>query len=235
MFEAILVELDKIILSSPFLGLFISFFAGVLTSFSPCIYPLIPITLGVVGAASSETRARGFVLSLVFALGVSTVYVALGILSSLIGVFFGKLFVNPISYFLITIVFVVFGLHLLGVIKINFFQLSFSHNHSLKKGLIPTFILGMVGALAISPCNFPVLGTILSLIALRKDVLYGAVALLFFSLGYGVIIVVLGTFSTLIRKLPKQGLWLIIINKVMGGVLILIGLYFLGKFLSLVL
>jgi len=235
MLENVLVELDKIMLNSPFLGLFISFFAGILTSFSPCIYPLIPITLGVVGAASSETRAQGFKLSLVFALGVSTVYVTLGILSSLVGVLFGRFFVNPISYFLITVVLVVFGLHLLGLIKVNFFQLSFSHKPAQKKGLIPTFILGMVGALAIAPCNFPVLGTILSLIALRKDIFYGTVALFFFSLGYGVIIVILGTFSTLIRKLPKQGFWLIMINKIMGGVLILIGLYFLGKFLSLVL
>ena len=213
MFEGVLVELDKVMLNSPSLGLLISFFAGILTSFSPCIYPLIPITLGVVGAASSKTRTRGFILSLVFALGVSTVYVTLGILASFAGVFFGRFFVNPISYFLITIVFIVFGLHLLGLIKLNFFQLPFSNKTVSKKGLIPTFILGMVGALAIAPCNFPVLGTILSLIALRKDVFYGAAALFFFSLGYGVIIVILGTFSTLIRKLPKQGSWLIIINK----------------------
>ncbi|RKY29574.1 MAG: hypothetical protein DRP68_07155, partial [Candidatus Omnitrophota bacterium] len=77
---------------------------------------------------------------------------------------------------------------------------------------------GIVSGIAITPCVFPVVGTILGIISLKKNILYGAVNLFFSSLGYGVILLVLGTFGSLISKLPRTGNWLIIIRKCLGVV-----------------
>jgi len=230
----LLLELEEIFKASPFLGLGASFLAGILVSFSPCIYPLIPITLGIVGAESASTRLKGFLIGLTFVLGISLVYTILGIISSFFGILLGTFLANPITYLILTIVFFILGFSLLEGIKINIPFFAFNYECSKNKEFFSIFILGMVSGLAIIPCNFPVLGAILSLISLRKSVIYGGVALFLFAIGYGVILIVLGTFTALIRKLPKQGLWLIITKKVSGLILIAVGVYFLLKFIALI-
>ncbi|MCD6583884.1 MAG: hypothetical protein J7K71_04295 [Candidatus Omnitrophica bacterium] len=86
---------------------------------------------------------------------------------------------------------------------------------NLKKGgsLFSVFLAGIVSGIAVTSCIFPVVGSILEIISLKRNVLYGVVNLFFFSLGYGVIPLILGTFGSLISKLPKIEDWLIIIKK----------------------
>lgn len=232
MFFDFLIHLEKVFNSSPLLGLGASFVAGILVSFSPCILPLVPITLSIVGATSVSSRLRGFSISLIFVLGVSTVYTTLGIIASLLGVFLDKFFLNPFILLFLSAVFIFLGLSLFDIIKLRFF--SFSYDYSPKKTLLSIFTLGLISGFALIPCNFPVLGSILSLISLKKDVLYGAVALFLFSLGYGVILIILGTFTSLIRRLPKTGLSLIIARRFLGVILISMGVYFFLKFISLI-
>ena len=233
MVRELLINLEKVFATSPILGLGVSFLAGFLVSFSPCIYPLIPITLGIVGVATSSSKVKGFLISFIFVLGISTVYTTLGIVSSLLGVLLGDLFINSITYLILAVVFMILGACHFGIIKIKipFFTPNYQPNN---KGLLSIYILGMVSGLAVIPCNFPVLGTILSLISVKANIIYGALALFLFSLGYGVILIVLGLFTGLIRKLPKQGLWLIIVNKLFSSVLIIIGIIFLIRFIVLI-
>jgi len=232
--EQFLIYLEEVFGTNPVLGLGASFLAGVVVSFSPCIYPLIPITLGVVGAASASTKFKGFFISLVFVLGISLVYTILGVASSLFGILLGRFFVNPVTYLILTLVFFLLGASYLGIIKLNI-PFSLSYNQGAKKGFFSIFIMGVVGGLAVIPCNFPVLGAILSLISLKRNVFYGGTALFLFSLGYGVILIILGTFTALIRKLPKQGLWLIIIKRIVGLIFAAMGVYFLMKFAAVIL
>jgi len=224
-------NLEEIFNSSPTLGLGVSFLAGILVSFSPCIFPLIPITLGVVGATSVSSRAKGFFVSAVFVLGIATIYTVLGVIAALFQVIFEKFFINPITYIFLGLFFIMMGLSLLGLIKINFF--SFTHNYKHKPTYPSIFVLGLISGLSIIPCNFPVLGSILTLISLKKDIVYGAVALLIFSLGYGTVLIILGTFTSLIAKLPKRSKMVIIINKSLGVVMLLMGIYFFLKFVSM--
>lgn len=224
-------SLEKIFNSSPGLGLGISFLAGIFASFSPCIFPLIPITLSIVGATSVSSRLKGFSVSLIFVLGVAFTYTILGVLAASFNIFFDKFFINPFTYIFLSLFFLAMGLSLLGLLKINFF--SFTHNYSHKSTTFSIFILGMISSLSIIPCNFPILGSILTLISLKKDIPYGALALFVFSLGYGLVLLILGTFTSLIAKLPKQSRWIVIINKVLGGILIFVGLYFILKLVSI--
>jgi thiol:disulfide interchange protein DsbD len=230
MLHHFLLNLEKFFNASPLSGLAASFLAGIVVSFSSCIYPLIPITLSILGVAQANSRLKSFSVSLVFVLGIATIYTTLGVIASLLGIFLGNFFNNPFTYILLSTVLLALGFSLVGLIKINLF--SFYYNYSPKTEGFSVFILGLVSGLAVIPCNFPVLGSILSLISLKRDVLYGGFALFLFSLGYGLILIVLGTFTSLIRKLPKQGMWLIIIKKAMGVVLITMSIHFFLKFIS---
>ena len=218
MLTKIMLNLEQIFMSSPVLGLGVSFLAGLLVCFSPCIYPLIPITVGVVGAAAESSRAKGFFLSLVFVLGISVSYTVMGILAAMFGIFFATLFVNPITYFILAGLFFVLAFHLFDVIKLNLFC-ACKRQCSSNGTIWSLFVLGLFSGLAIIPCNFPVLGAILGVISLKGSVLYGAAALFLFSLGYGSLLIVLGTFTSLVRKLPQSGNWLVVIKRVLGGVL----------------
>jgi len=212
-------------------GLVASFLAGILASFSPCIYPLIPVTLGVIGAASARSRVKGFRLSLIFVLGIAVTYTALGMAAALAGRFLSELFLNPLAWFLMAGLFILLGLFAWDIIRLDiFFPLEAPSG---KAGGLFIFVMGMVSAFALAPCNFPVLGAILSLIAVKGDVVYGGVCLFLFSLGYGAILIVLGTFVSLIERLPRQGRWLIMIKRTLGLLLVLLGAYFLVKAVNL--
>ena len=233
MIENILIRLQELFLDSSLSGLIISYLAGLAISFSPCAYPLIPITLGVIGAASTSTRSKGFFLSLAFTLGIALVYTVLGIISSLLGIILSSFFVNPVTYLALGVVFLLAAGFYSGLLKLRFAAFR-QKTVSNKQGLAAVFVLGMISALAIIPCNFPVLGAILALISSKQNLIYAALCLFLFSIGYGTLFIVLGTFSSLIRRLPKQGFWLIIVKSILVLIFILIGVYFILKFIILI-
>jgi len=224
----LLPELDKLFQgASPLLGLVISFLAGVVASFSPCLWPLIPITLGIVGITATTSRLKGFFISIVFVFGIAVFNTILGVFAASLGIFLNRFFNNPFTFIFLGGIFILLGLSFLGIIKINLFSLSY--NYTPKQTILSVFILGCISGLANIPCNFPVLGSILSLVSLKKDVVYAAAALFLFSLGYGATLVILGTFTSLITKLPKESKWLSAIRKIMGMVIIGMGIYFITK------
>ncbi|MCM8787086.1 MAG: sulfite exporter TauE/SafE family protein [Candidatus Omnitrophica bacterium] len=226
MFIETLYNLEKIFISSKVIGLGISFIAGFLASFSPCIYPLVPVALSIIGSATTTSKFKSFSISLVYVLGIATIYTILGLVSALFGILFNSIFDNTIVYFFLFLIFFTLGLSNLEVIPINIF-FSFSGKDSLRRGFVSIFILGMISAFAFIPCNVPVLGAILTLISLKKSIIYSSIALFVFSLGYGAIFIILGTFTFLLKKLPKYGFWSIIVKKIIGIILICVAIYFL--------
>lgn len=228
-FTDLLIKLEELFQSSPLIGLAASFLAGILVSFSPCSYPLIAVTLGIVGTTSLNSRIKSFFLSLIYVSGIVLVYTVLGLVASLTGALLEPLYVNPVTYLILTIFFIVFGLAQLGIIKL---QIPYFHRTTplnKEKNKISIFLFGVISGFAIIPCNFPVLGTIFSLISLKRDLIYGFFSLFLFSLGYGIIFLVLGTSTSLIQKLPRYNIWFKIIRLILGIILILIGFYFLTK------
>lgn len=228
-FLDLLVKLEQLFRASPLLGLGASLLAGILVSFSPCSYPLIAVTLGIVGTASLNSRLRGFFLSLLFVSGIVVVYATLGMVASLAGILFEDLYLNPVTYLLLTVFFLIFGLAQLDIVKLKIPYFHKTNFLQREKSKLSIFLFGIISGLAIIPCNFPVLGTIFSLIPLRGNILYGFFSLFLFSVGYGIIFLVLGTSTTLIQRLPRYNVWFKIIRLILGIVLILIGLFFLLK------
>jgi len=198
-----------------------------LISFSPCAYPLLPVSIGYIGARSSGSKIKGFVLSLVYVSGIAITYSILGLIAALTGRLFGRIATHPVSNLIVGIIFIIFGFSLLELFNLRLPQVSVKKSG--KKGLLTVFVFGLISGLAIGPCVAPALGAILVYIASKENVLYGASLLFVFAYGMGFLLILAGTFSGLLLSLPKPGKWLELIEKIAGIILIIAGIYFLLK------
>ena len=207
-----------------------AFTGGLLTSFTPCVYPMIPITFGYIGARSGDSRARSFTLSLVYVLGVSTTYSALGAVAALTGKVFGQFSTSPVTLFIVANVCIILGLSMFDLFSIN---LSFLQPRkdlrNNKRIFLSAFTVGIITGLAAAPCTAPALGVILAFIAKSGNVFYGVTHLFAFSLGMGALLLLVGSFSGALAKLPKSGPWMVRVKVAMGLVMIVAGEYFLVK------
>jgi len=204
----------------------LAFGAGVLVSFSPCVYPLLPITIGYIGASSQKDKLHSFILSLIYVLGISITYCALGVFASVTGKIFGQISSSPVSFFIIGNICIIFGLSMLGIFEMhlpNFFLNKFKK----PKSKFSVFLLGLISGLIIGPCTAPVLGAILVYVATKHNLLYGVFLLFSFAYGMGALLIVAGTFSGFLLSLPKSGKWMYTIERLGGVLLILVGEYFL--------
>lgn len=203
------------------------FFAGVLTSFTPCVYPMIPITAGYIGAKGAGSRSKGFLLSLCYVLGMAVMYSALGAFASLTGKMFGTISTNPVFYFIVGNMCIFLGLNMLDVFQIPIPQFLAYRQASKSGGYAGAFLIGLAAGTIAAPCTAPVLATLLFLVAKKQNLLYGISLLFVFSLGLGFLLILVGTFASLLTSLPKSGVWTERIKKGLGFVMILIGQYFI--------
>jgi thiol:disulfide interchange protein DsbD len=217
------------------LAIFIVFAAGVLTSLTPCVYPMIPVTVTYIGGSSVGSKRKGFVLSLFFVLGLSIIYSSLGAFSALTGKMFGDFTQNFWVYVIVANIIILFGLSMLGVFTIRLPSfLTGIGKAGRGGGYIGALLMGMAAGFIAAPCTAPVLGVLLVLVGQKQNVLYGAFLLLVFSLGLGLLFLLLGTFSGMLASMPKAGRWMDRVKIGFGVAMILIGEYFLimaGKLL----
>jgi thiol:disulfide interchange protein DsbD len=211
-------------LSGSPLDYIVAFFGGVLVSFTPCVYPLIPVSIGYIGA-KSDSRFKGFLLSLVYVTGIALTYSALGLIASLTGKIFGSISSHPITYLLVGIIIVVFSLSMLGVFHLYIYKPKLPVFK--KRGYLSVLFLGIVSGFIVSPCLTPVLGSIFSYLVTKKDMLYGMSLLAVFAYGMGAILILSGTFAGLLINLPKSGKWMEDSKKFAGVLLLLTGAYFI--------
>jgi len=227
--KEILSQLNTYLQGAPLLALPAAYLAGVLTSFTPCIYPLIPITIGIIGAKSSQTRKRGFLLSLVYVLGLSLVYAALGAIAAMSGMFFGQISTSMWAYLIVGNLFLLFGLSMLDVFSLQFTFLQKWNPAAKGTGMLTAFIFGGVSAIIAGPCTTPVLGTLLAFVASRQNVALGVSMLFLFAFGMGSLLIIVGTFTGLLSTIPRSGAWMVTIKKAFGFLMIGLGEYFILK------
>jgi thiol:disulfide interchange protein DsbD len=214
------------ILSESPLDYLVVFLGGILVSFTPCVYPLIPVTASYIGIKGRGSKLRGLSLSLTFVTGVAIVYSILGLLASLTGTIFGRISSQPIIYLFVGIVIILFGLSMLDLFTITFPVLI--KPLTLKKySYLSTFLLGLSSGFVVSPCLTPVLGSILAYLTTRKNLLYGATLLFSFAYGMGILLILVGTFSAVLINLPKLDKWMIYIKRLSAVVLMGMGIYFI--------
>jgi cytochrome c-type biogenesis protein len=213
------------------LALLLAYAGGVLASFTPCTYPMMPITVAFVGAKAHGSRWKGFVLSSFYVLGLAIVYSALGAFAALTGGLFGALTANSWTYLFVGNVCLVFGLAMLEVIPLtppaflNRIQVRNIQGHD----ILSSVLLGGASALVVSTCTTPVLGVLLTFVAAQQDIAWGIGMLFAFSYGIGSLVIVLGTFTGLLTSLPRSGIWMRRIQKSFGLLMIVAAEYFFIK------
>jgi len=204
----------------------LAFLGGFFLSLTPCVYPLIPITIGYIGIKAGGLRLKGFTLSLMYVTGLAVTYSILGIIASLSGNLFGSISVKPITRMLVGLMILGFGLSMLDLFPLlmpNWIKLPVGK----KQGYLSALTLGLGSGLVVSPCTTPALGSILIYIAAKKNIFYGVLLLLSFAYGMGFIFIIIGTFSNILLNLPKLGKWMLYIKRLVAFVMIGMGIYFI--------
>ncbi|MCX6639287.1 MAG: protein-disulfide reductase DsbD [bacterium] len=214
------------------LALFLVFIGGILSSFTPCVYPIIPITISYIGGRAEGKRMRGFVLSLFFVLGLALMYSSLGVIAALSGGVFGGLTQHPAVYVVLIAIFLVMGASMMGAFDL---QLPASWQGKLqsgkRKGAGGAIAMGMVSGLIAAPCVGPILVALLTWVAKSGSILVGFGMLFTYSLGMGVLFIVIGTFAGAMASLPKAGGWMDGVKHFFGWLLWGTAVYFAGVML----
>ena len=209
-------------------ALAVVFAAGVLTSFTPCVYPMIPVTVTFLGGAAGGDRLRAVTLSSVYVLGLALVYAALGMTTALVGAQFGTITRSPWIYGGVAVVVLAFGAAMLDWIPIRvpaiFGQVQ--AEGARRGGHGGALLMGMAAGLVAAPCTAPVLGLLLVYVATTRQVVWGGALLLVFALGLGFLLFVLGIFSGMLANLPRAGSWMVRLKQVFGAGMLLLAAWF---------
>src|SRR5213078_2592 len=207
-----------------------SFGFGFQTSLTPCVYPMIPITLGIFGARGKNvSRGRALLLATAYVVGMGLTYATLGVVIALIGGQFGTLLANPFVVIPIVLLFAALAASMFGAFELN---LPTSWQARLNqvggRGFRGAFAMGMVGGLIAAPCTGPFLLGLLTFVATSRSVVGGGSLLFIYAIGMGVLFWVLAAFA---MSLPRSGRWMEWVKSAGGILLLLGGLYFLKPLL----
>jgi thiol:disulfide interchange protein DsbD len=208
---------------SPFVAVALLFAAGVLTSLTPCIYPMIPITVGVIGGTADAGRSRGrtVVLTLTYVAGLALFYALLGTIAGATGTLFGTIGANPWARFAVGNLLLLFGLAMLDVFPVSAPQKLLAWVGRMQGGTMPgVFLLGATSGIVAAPCGAPAFAAVLTWVAGTGSPVLGFFYLFVFSLGMTALLVVVGLFSGTLAALPRSGRWMVWIKK-LGGILLI--------------
>jgi len=204
----------------------IAFLGGLLVSFTPCTYPVLPVTVGYIGSRALGSRRTAFLLSGAYAIGMAATYAAIGMAAALTGRVFGEVTAHPVSYLVLGNVCILLALSLFDVF--HFPTPAFpSSPAGAGGGAGGAFVVGMVSGVVVGPCTAPVLGGLLLYVGSSGHPVFGATLLFTFALGMTLPVVVLGTFTGLLARLPRSGAWLASVKNGFGILLLLAGEYLL--------
>ena len=221
--------------ANPLTALPLVFLAGVLTSFTPCIYPMIPITAAIVGGQTAgETtvpRWRPLLLSLTYAVGLAAVYSALGLFAGLTGTLFGTVSTNPWLYFAMANLLVIAALAMLDVlpVRVPSSLLQRAANAGTAGRVSGALLMGAMSGLVAAPCSAPVMAAVLTWVTTTQSAGLGFVYLFSFSLGMCTLLVVVGLSAGSLQRLPRAGAWMVWIKKAFALVMLGVAEYYLVK------
>lgn len=215
------------------LAMLLAFGTGLLLSFSPCTYPMIPITVSIF-AGQARGMGRGFFLSLIYVLTMAVIYGVMGAIIATVGGVFGAWLAHPVVVGVIVAIFVIFALSMFGLFELQVPEALRSRMASKGEGggIGGVIVLGAVAALVVSPCVGPFVAGIMLYIATTGSTVLGFLTLFTFALGLGTLFIVIGTFASAIQALPNAGVWMESVKKFFGFVLLLMALYFLRTLIS---
>lgn len=213
----------------PLVALASLFGAGLVTSLTPCVYPMIPITAGILAgsAGANPSRLRTLGLTLTYVSGLALLYATLGLLAGLTGSLFGTVSANPWARFAIGNLLLLFGLAMLDVFPVSAPRRFVAWAGSLGGGSYPAvFLLGATSGIVAAPCGAPAFAAVLTWVGTTGSPALGFIYLLVFSLGMMALLVAVGISSGVLAALPTSGPWMTWIKKIAGVVLLVMAEYY---------
>jgi thiol:disulfide interchange protein DsbD len=212
-------------MAAPHPNLLFALTAGLLTALTPCVYPMIPITISIFGAKTGVSRARALALATFYVAGIAVMFGTLGTVFALLGKAFGTFLANPWVIVPLAMFFFAMGLSMFGAFEL---ALPMSLQGRLSRvggrGFGGAFLMGLVGGIIAAPCTGPPLAGILAYVATTHDALYGFVLLATYAVGIGLPFWALAGFS---MSLPRSGPWMDSVKSVFGIALFTAALYYL--------
>lgn len=218
---------------SPIVAMMLLFAAGVLTSLTPCIYPMIPITAAIVGGQSADgsaaPRSRTVLLTFTYVIGLAVVYASLGVIAGMSGTIFGTISSNPWLYFVMANVLVLAALSMLDVfpVKIPSSLMARASSAGTAGRVSGALIMGAVSGLVAAPCSAPVMAAVLTWVTKTQRPVLGFVYLLSFSLGMCALLVAVGLSSGTLARLPKAGPWMVWVKRAFALIMLGVAEYYL--------
>jgi thiol:disulfide interchange protein DsbD len=210
-------------------GFLVLFLGGLALNLTPCVYPIIPITIGFFGGQSRGKTGKPVGLAATYVLGMALTYSTLGVVAALSGKLFGSALQSPWVLGGIAAVLVALSLSMFGLYDINPPRFVMDRAGA-KKGFGGAFGMGLLVGIVAAPCLGPFVLGLLTFVAARRDPILGFAMFFVLSLGLGLPYLFLASFSGALTKLPRAGAWMVEIKKVFGFVLLAMAAYF-GKFL----
>jgi thiol:disulfide interchange protein len=208
-----------------------AFAGGIALSFTPCVFPLVPVVLAVIGACGGESRKRDFFLSSIYVLGMAVTFSVLGAAAAAAGALLGFLRTNPVVNLVIGNIILLFGLSALGALDLPVFNFHRAGMGRLARGrgVAPVFLMGVASGFFGVPCAAPVLGAILLFIASTGSIFLGFSLLFVFALGLGMLLLISGLFAGALKSLSGSARVMNITQKILAAGMIIFAQYFIFK------
>ncbi len=201
---------------------------GMLLSLTPCIYPMIPITAGILQSQGSTSILFNFLLALAYTLGIATTFALLGLMAAFSGQLFGSLLAQPVFVIALVILLAYLALSMFDFYQVYIPTSLQKNNTGMKRGsLISAFLFGAASGTIASPCLSPGLVLLLSVVTTLGSKLLGFMLLFSFGVGLSLPLLIIGTFSSSLNVLPRAGMWMVEIKQLFGFLLLGMCLYFL--------
>ncbi|MDM8537340.1 protein-disulfide reductase DsbD [Desulfobacterales bacterium HSG17] len=210
-----------------------AFLWGFLASLTPCVYPMIPVTVSVIGATNSGSVFQGFVLSLFYVLGMSLTYAGFGVAAAWTGSLFGAYTDHPAIRIIVAGIFLILAIGMFDIFHIQMpSKLSSALSRYTGKGRIGVFLTGAAAGAVVGPCVGPMLVGLLIYIAAIGSKLQGFFIMWSFALGMGILFLLIGTFSGAASSLPKSGMWMVRLKNLFGLLMLAMSLWYIKPLLS---
>ncbi len=208
------------------------FVGGIATALTPCVYPLIPITVAVFGASKATSRRQSTALTLTYILGIAVTFTTMGVAAALTGKAFGSALGNVYVVVALALLLVVFAISMFGGFDFNLPSgLQTKLATVGKSGYSGALMMGLVAGLVAAPCTGPVLSGVLLHVATTQNISLGALLLFVYALGLGVPFFLIGALAL---KLPKAGAWMDLIKSLFGNALLAVAVIYIRDAFPLV-
>ncbi len=213
------------------LQLLLVFLAGLALNLTPCVYPLIPITVGFFMAQRDAGRGRTFALAVAYVLGISVTYSALGVAAALTGRLFGAALQSPLVVGAIVVVLLALAASMFGAweIRVPAWATRVSGG---RTGLGGALVMGLVVGLVAAPCIGPFVLGLLTYVGQRQDVALGFTLFFVLALGLGLPYLVLAVSTRALERLPNSGAWMLGVRQLFGVLLVALAGWFVRPFLA---